>query len=232
MGFRGLLSKGRRSSWDFLKVRRLRGIAVQGASAGSTTNKTMQSSGPSMCTSSRPSPYGTVLNTSTTILASCSHLTTASKPESFRIRAPAFGSRTSLLQQALRDEACCNKKQKLSQSSTTDVQRFRRFQSTKAPTVSRERVECVVIGAGVVGLAIARELAMVGREVWVIEAGTDIGTGISSRNSEVIHAGIYYPPGSLKVGMQPFRQSCVWKGDKPCTVTVRHMGFHTRELAS
>jgi hypothetical protein len=36
---------------------------------------------------------------------------TASKPESFRIRAPAFGSRTSLLQQALRDEACCNKKQ-------------------------------------------------------------------------------------------------------------------------
>lgn len=95
--------------------------------------------------------------------------------------------------------------QKLSQSSTTDVQRFMRFQSTKAPTVSRERVECVVIGAGVVGLAIARELAMVGREVWVIEADTDIGTGISSRNSEVIHAGIYYPPGSLKVGMQPFR---------------------------
>jgi len=114
------------------------------------------------------------------------------------MRAPAFGSRTSLLQQALRDEACCNKKQKLSQSSTTDVQRFMRFQSTKAPTVSRERVECVVIGAGVVGLAIARELAMVGREVWVIEADTDIGTGISSRNSEVIHAGIYYPPGSLK----------------------------------
>ncbi len=66
-------------------------------------------------------------------------------------------------------------------------------------------MECVVIGAGVVGLAIARELAMVGREVWVIEADTDIGTGISSRNSEVIHAGIYYPPGSLKVGMQPFR---------------------------
>lgn len=111
MGFRGLMSKGRRSSWDFLKVRRLRGIAVQGASAGSTTNKTMQSSWPGMCTSSRLSPYGTVRNMSTTSLASCSHLMTATKPESFRMRAPAFGSRTSLLQQALRDEACCNKKQ-------------------------------------------------------------------------------------------------------------------------
>ena len=61
-----------------------------------------------------------------------------------------------------------------------------------------ERVECVVIGAGVVGLATARALALSGREVWVLEAGEGIGTGISSRNSEVIHAGIYYPAGSLK----------------------------------
>ena len=61
-----------------------------------------------------------------------------------------------------------------------------------------ERVDCVVIGAGVVGLALARHLALGGREVVVLEAEDRIGTGISSRNSEVIHAGIYYPAGSLK----------------------------------
>jgi L-2-hydroxyglutarate oxidase LhgO len=61
-----------------------------------------------------------------------------------------------------------------------------------------ERVDCIVIGAGVVGLALARELALRGREVVVLEAEDHIGTGISSRNSEVIHAGIYYPAGSLK----------------------------------
>lgn len=59
-----------------------------------------------------------------------------------------------------------------------------------------DRVECIVTGAGVVGLAIARTLAMAGREVIVVEAADDIGTGTSSRNSEVIHAGIYYPAGS------------------------------------
>ncbi|MGQ9365524.1 NAD(P)/FAD-dependent oxidoreductase [Azospirillum sp. ST 5-10] len=61
-----------------------------------------------------------------------------------------------------------------------------------------DRVDCVVVGAGVVGLAVARRLAMSGREVVVLEAAEAIGTGTSSRNSEVIHAGIYYPAGSLK----------------------------------
>jgi L-2-hydroxyglutarate oxidase LhgO len=61
-----------------------------------------------------------------------------------------------------------------------------------------ERVECVVIGAGVVGLALARQLAQQGHEVVLLEAEDRIGTGISSRNSEVIHAGIYYPADSLK----------------------------------
>lgn len=61
-----------------------------------------------------------------------------------------------------------------------------------------ETVDCVVIGAGVVGLAVARALALQGREVMVLEAAASIGTGTSSRNSEVIHAGIYYPAGSLK----------------------------------
>jgi L-2-hydroxyglutarate oxidase LhgO len=61
-----------------------------------------------------------------------------------------------------------------------------------------DRVEAVVVGAGVVGLAVARALAQAGREVLVLEAQTAIGQGVSSRNSEVIHAGLYYPPGSLK----------------------------------
>jgi L-2-hydroxyglutarate oxidase LhgO len=61
-----------------------------------------------------------------------------------------------------------------------------------------ERVDAVVIGAGVVGLAVARALALAGREVIVLEGAEAIGTETSSRNSEVIHAGIYYPPGSLK----------------------------------
>src|ERR1035441_2786466 len=61
-----------------------------------------------------------------------------------------------------------------------------------------EQVDCVVIGAGVVGLATARALALSGREVLVLETEGAIGTGISSRNSEVIHAGIYYPTGTLK----------------------------------
>ncbi len=61
-----------------------------------------------------------------------------------------------------------------------------------------ERVDAVVVGAGVVGLAVARSLALAGREVMVLEREASIGTGTSSRNSEVIHAGIYYPRGSLK----------------------------------
>lgn len=61
-----------------------------------------------------------------------------------------------------------------------------------------EKVDCIVIGAGVIGLAIARELAMAGREVVILEAESAIGTHTSSRNSGVIHAGIMYPIGSLK----------------------------------
>jgi L-2-hydroxyglutarate oxidase LhgO len=61
-----------------------------------------------------------------------------------------------------------------------------------------ERVEIVVAGAGVVGLAVARALALAGRAVLVLEAAPAIGTITSSRNSEVIHAGLYYPQDSLK----------------------------------
>ncbi len=61
-----------------------------------------------------------------------------------------------------------------------------------------EQADAVVIGAGVVGLAVARALAVAGREVLILESQTAFGTGVSSRNSEVIHAGLYYPTGSLK----------------------------------
>eukprot|EP00038_Savillea_parva_P012876 m.207493 g.207493 ORF g.207493 m.207493 type:complete len:384 (+) comp23793_c0_seq1:318-1469(+) len=64
-----------------------------------------------------------------------------------------------------------------------------------------DRVEAVVVGAGVVGLAIGRELARRGREVLVLEAASLIGSGTSARNSEVIHAGIYYPQNSLKANL-------------------------------
>jgi L-2-hydroxyglutarate oxidase LhgO len=66
-----------------------------------------------------------------------------------------------------------------------------------------DSVDCAVIGAGVIGLAVARALARAGREVVILERERVIGSGISSRNSEVIHAGIYYPEGSLKA------RSCV-----------------------
>ena len=80
-----------------------------------------------------------------------------------------------------------------------------------------EQVDAVVIGAGVVGLAVARALALSGREVIVLESENAIGTATSSRNSEVIHAGIYYPKGSLKAracveGRHLLYQYCAERG--------------------
>jgi L-2-hydroxyglutarate oxidase LhgO len=66
-----------------------------------------------------------------------------------------------------------------------------------------ETVDCVVVGAGVVGLAVARTLAVAGREVLVLEAESRIGEHTSSRNSEVIHAGLYYKKGSLRQRLFP-----------------------------
>lgn len=64
-----------------------------------------------------------------------------------------------------------------------------------------DRVEAVVVGAGVVGLAVARALALAGREVIVVERNAAIGEETSSRNSGVIHSGIYYPADSLKASL-------------------------------
>jgi L-2-hydroxyglutarate oxidase LhgO len=80
-----------------------------------------------------------------------------------------------------------------------------------------ESVECTVIGAGVVGLAIARALAARGLETILVESEGSIGTATSSRNSEVIHAGIYYPKGSLKArfcvaGRQLLYRYCAARG--------------------
>lgn len=61
-----------------------------------------------------------------------------------------------------------------------------------------DNVDCIVIGAGAVGLAVARKMALKGRKVHVLEKADTIGTGVSARNSEVIHAGLYYPQDSLK----------------------------------
>jgi len=63
-----------------------------------------------------------------------------------------------------------------------------------------DRVDAVVIGAGAVGLAVARALARTGRETIVAEAQTAIGQGVSSRNSEVIHAGLYYASSATHAG--------------------------------
>lgn len=80
-----------------------------------------------------------------------------------------------------------------------------------------DRVDAIVIGAGAVGLAVGRALAQAGREVVVAESRTAIGQGVSSRNSEVIHAGLYYTPGSLKArlcvrGKQLLYELCATHG--------------------
>ena len=85
-----------------------------------------------------------------------------------------------------------------------------------------ETVDAVVVGAGVVGLAVARALALAGREVIILEAEDTIGTHTSSRNSEVIHAGIYYPQNSLKA------RSCVAGRERLYRYCAEHGVPHRR----
>ncbi|KAG5583524.1 hypothetical protein H5410_054151 [Solanum commersonii] len=90
----------------------------------------------------------------------------------------------------------------------TIFQKFKNVSNPRKPpfsassileSVPREKVDCLVIGAGIVGIAVAKELSVNhGRQVLVVDSAPIFGTGTSSRNSEVIHAGIYYPTNSLK----------------------------------
>ena len=86
-----------------------------------------------------------------------------------------------------------------------------------------DRVDCIVVGAGVVGLAVARRMALAGLETLVLERHATHGTQTSSRNSEVIHAGLHYPPGSLKArlcvrGRELLYRYCADRGvgHRPC----------------
>lgn len=85
-------------------------------------------------------------------------------------------------------------------------------------------VDVVVVGAGVIGLAVGRALALTGREVMVIEAEDAIGTGTSSRNSEVIHAGLYYPAGSLKARFCVAGRKALYTFAETHGVTARRVG--------
>ena len=85
------------------------------------------------------------------------------------------------------------------------------------------QTDCVVVGAGVVGLAVARALALAGREVVVLEREGLIGSHTSSRNSEVIHAGIYYPRA------RP-RRGSAWRGATGSMPTARARGVPHRRL--
>ena len=87
-----------------------------------------------------------------------------------------------------------------------------------------ETIECAVIGAGVVGLACARSLAMAGRDVIVLESATSIGTGTSSRNSEVIHAGIYYPARTLKAELCVSGRAMLYAYCAEREITARRCG--------
>lgn len=88
--------------------------------------------------------------------------------------------------------------------------------------MSSYAADTVVVGAGVIGLAVARALALAGREVIVLEANGAIGQETSSRNSEVVHAGIYYPPGSLKA------RSCI-RGRAQLEAYCRRRGVALRQ---
>lgn len=94
------------------------------------------------------------------------------------------------------------KLKKLSRNLAQIPSMRKKFSSSAAAGIQKEKTDCVVIGAGVVGIAVARELCLNhNRNVLVIESASTFGTGSSSRNSEVIHGGIYYPPNSLKVSL-------------------------------
>jgi L-2-hydroxyglutarate oxidase LhgO len=91
-------------------------------------------------------------------------------------------------------------------------------------TTPMEQADAVVIGAGAVGLAVARALAMDGRDVLILESQNAFGTGVSSRNSEVIHAGLYYPTGTLKAELCVQGRALLLEFARACGVPHRLTG--------
>lgn len=89
---------------------------------------------------------------------------------------------------------------------------------------SMEQVDCIVAGAGVIGLAVARALAAKGLDTLILEAADAIGTETSSRNSEVIHAGIYYPRGSLKARLCVAGREMLYRYCAERAIPHRHAG--------
>ncbi|WP_119301199.1 NAD(P)/FAD-dependent oxidoreductase [Dongia deserti] len=90
--------------------------------------------------------------------------------------------------------------------------------------MERAQIDCVIVGAGVIGLACARRLAQAGREVLILEAEGEIGSGVSARNSEVIHAGLYYPTGSLKARLCVTGREMLYAYCAGHSVTARKVG--------
>ncbi len=90
--------------------------------------------------------------------------------------------------------------------------------------MAAESVDAIVVGAGVVGLAVARALALSGREVVILEAEGSYGSQTSSRNSEVIHAGIYYPQGSAKARLCVEGRHALYRYCEARGVTHRRIG--------
>lgn len=87
-----------------------------------------------------------------------------------------------------------------------------------------DRVDCVIAGAGVIGLAVARELAASGHAVLVVDAADTFGTGTSSRNSEVVHGGMYYPSGSNKARLCVQGRELLYQYCESRHVPVRRLG--------
>src|SRR5438046_1633820 len=107
-------------------------------------------------------------------------------------------------------------------ASTTPASRSGRPERTRSASARVDEVEAVVIGAGVIGLAAARAVALAGREVIVLERAYTIGFETSSRNSEVIHGGLYYRKGSLTA------RSCVEGRERLYAYCEEHGVPHAR----
>ncbi|XP_049401824.1 L-2-hydroxyglutarate dehydrogenase, mitochondrial isoform X2 [Solanum stenotomum] len=116
----------------------------------------------------------------------------------------------------------------------TIFQKFKNVSNPRKPpfssslileSIPREKVDCLVIGAGIVGIAVAKELSVNhGRQVLVLDSAPIFGTGASSRNSEVIHAGIYYPTNSLKASFCVRGKELLYKYCKDHEIPHKQIG--------